>query len=263
MVNNEANLQSVKELLGHESLTTTEVYPVVHSNDKNFFDYMKTCKEIEDEFKKRFIILKNHGVFEHTDEVDEYAVRVVEGIKNSKRKSNFIENISNELVELPIYRKYFISDIDSDYPDNDILCADSNIPGDGFIIFSNEHLITEIFHYCFIELCLDIDDVEKIYELCDYNAEKFKRVILFLRDGNLESFDFRINLYSDDTIPFFDDDIIEDEIPNYDSSMVIISEVSTSNSIRAWHRFCDRQSESFDKKHYAKLKEIPKVAVKK
>ena len=254
-------INNIKDLKEKYLELIKQYHPVLHDDTKQ--DYMEICMNIEKEFKQQFTLLKDKGMFNPTSGFNEYGFRLMDSIKASERKNKFVEDISNELCDLPIYRRFFDSDIDRECPNNDILCADSNIPGDGFIIFSNEHLITEVFHYCFIDLCLDIDDVEKIYELCDWNAEKFKRVILFLREGNLEPFDFRINLYSDDTIPFFDDEIVEEELPDYNSSMIIISEVSTRDSIRAWHRFCDRQSESFDKKHYAKLKEIPKVAVKK
>ena len=72
----------------------------------------------------------------------------------------------------------------------------------------------------------------------------------------------RDNLNSDNPIPFFDDEIIEANLPGYDSSLVIINEVTNQDTIRAWLSFCMQQSESFDRRYHEVLTEKPKVIEK-
>ena len=249
-LNGISNIQSLKEKYLE---LIKENHPIFHSK-RQYLYYMGICMEIENEFKNRFKQLRSMGMTVSYDMPKERGFLLMENIKASNKRLEFMENISSELIKLPIYKKYY---------ENDFADSNSDIVNDGFIIASGKDLISDIFYSCFSELCLDLDDVTKIYELCDCNVEKFKRVILFLREGYLEPFDFRTNLYSDDTIPFFDDEISEEDIPDYNSSLVIVREISTSESIRGWNRFCNKQSECFDEKYYAKLMENPKVAVKK
>ena len=247
-----SDIRNIKSLKERYLELIKEYHPVFHSENKSI-NYMEICYDIENEFKIIFKQLKDNCMFSACEISKAYGYVLMENIKANERKNNFINSVSCELFKLPVYKKYF---------DND--CNDDNcdVIKDGFIVSSGRDLVNEVFYSCFVELCLDIDDVVKIYELSDCNAEKFKRVILFLREGNLEFFDFRSNLYSDDSIPFFDDDIVGENIPDYNSSLIIISEISTCESVRGWYRFCNRQSECFDEKFHSKLLEKSKVVVK-
>ena len=89
------------------------------------------------------------------------------------------------------------------------------------------------------------EEFAKLYELCQGNAEKTKRVIMFLSTGAISENDIHTNLQSDKPIPFFNDNIVVDNLPDY-SSFLILSKVTTKDkTYDAWREFCQKQRDDF------------------
>ena len=255
-------INNIKDLKDEYVKLIKQYHPILYSEKRNVFDYLDICMEIENEFKDKFKLLKGRGNFLPDDVCKYNGFKIMDGIKASDKKRKFIEKVSNELGKFPVKRRYFSKDSYNNYPNDEVIVNGSNTFNGDSILSYNKDLSDKIFYICFSYLCLDMDDVEKLYELCDCNAEKFKRVVLFLGNGNLEFFDFRSNLYSEESIPFFDDDIVVDGFPDYNSSLVLISEVSSSETYSSWNRFCNEQSDCFDQKIYAKMLDSSKVLLK-
>lgn len=234
-------------------------HPALH-NEESEITFMEICNEITDEFEKlrRQFINSRYNV-------DGYDNEIMCRLKKSKIEDEqlcFFREIMDKLLQLPVYRKHFRKDSFSSYPNDNVTVTNYNTECGGFIIESNKDQISSLYTTCKIELNLDFDDIKKLYELCDECPEKFKRVVRFLADGWLHPWDLRDNLNSDNPIPFFDDEIIEANLPGYDSSLVIINEVTNQDTIRAWLSFCMQQSESFDRRYHEVLTGRPKVIEK-
>lgn len=234
-------------------------HPSLYSFDKKIY-CLGVCNEILEEFESLKRHFKEKELYDETDDIEYF--RKFKRYNHNKAKFEFFDMLNNELEQLPIYRRYFKENSRGDYPDDDVVISDTNTQGGGFIIQSNSNINFHLYNTCTTELNLDMDDILKLYNLCDENAEKFKRVIIFLASGWLQPWDLRENLNSDNPIPIFDDSIIECDIPGYDSSLVLINEVTNHETISAWFRFCFKQCESFDKRFNEKLFEKNKVSIK-
>ena len=89
------------------------------------------------------------------------------------------------------------------------------------------------------------EEFAKLYELCGEDAEKMKRTIIFLSTGAISEKDIHTNLQSDKPIPFFNDNIVVDNLPDY-SSFLILSKVTTKGkTYDAWREFCQKQRDDF------------------
>ena len=89
------------------------------------------------------------------------------------------------------------------------------------------------------------EEFAKLYELCGEDAEKMKRTIMFLSTGAISEKDIHTNLQSTNPIPFFNDDIVVDNLPDY-SSFLILSKVTTKKkTFEAWREFCQKQRDDF------------------
>lgn len=89
------------------------------------------------------------------------------------------------------------------------------------------------------------DEFAKLYELCEKNAEKMKRTIMFLSTGAISENDIHINLQSDKSIPFFNDSIIVDNLPDYSSFLILSRETTKGETYDAWREFCQKQRDDF------------------
>ena len=185
-----------------------------------------------------------------------------ESCEQAKRIKSIFTGIVKELNSLPIYRRYFKKTSSTSYPNDDCIVSEENCRNGSYILKFNRDSAIDLYGFCVNRLHLSFDDIEFIYNSCGKNAEKFKRVIWFLLDSGVSVWDLRLNLCSDNPIPFFDDSIIEDGLPDYDSSLVLNDEVTSRETRNAWHSFVAKQSVSFNKRISKRLQEEAKVAVK-
>lgn len=89
------------------------------------------------------------------------------------------------------------------------------------------------------------DEFAILYELCEGNAEKMKRTIMFLSTGAISEKDIHTNLQSDKPIPFFNDNIIVDNLPDYSSFLILSRETTKDKTYDAWREFCQKQRDDF------------------
>lgn len=101
------------------------------------------------------------------------------------------------------------------------------------------------------------DEFAKLYELCQGNAEKIKRTIMFLSTGAIPERDIHFNLKSDNSIPFFNDNIIVDNLPDYNSFLLLSRESTKKETYAAWIEFCQKQSDDFLNRYYEFV--VPKI----
>lgn len=236
-----------------------QYHPVLH-NEENEITFMEICNEFTDEFEK----LKRQFI-DSKCTIDGYDNEILCRLKKSKIENEqlcFFREIMDKLLQLPVYRKYFIDSSLGDYSNDNTTVTNYNTECGGFIIESNKDQISSLYTICKVELNLDFEDVQKIYKMCNGNVELFKRVIIFLENGYLNPWDVRDNLNSDNPIPFFDEDIVEEKLPDFNSSLVLINEVTNYDTIRAWLRFCIQQSDSFDRRFFERLSEKAKINLK-
>lgn len=97
---------------------------------------------------------------------------------------------------------------------------------------------------CYIKQIVG-DEFAKLYELCQRNAEKMKRTIMFLSTGAISETDIHDNLQSDKAIPFFNDTIAVDNLPDYNSFFLLSRENTKDETCSAWIEFCQKQRDDF------------------
>lgn len=105
------------------------------------------------------------------------------------------------------------------------------------------------------------EEFVKLYELCGHNAEKIKRVIMFLSTGVIAETDIHANLTSENAVPFFNDAITVENLPGYDSFFLLSKENTKRDTISAWIEFCQRQRDDFLERYYACV--VPKITSEK
>lgn len=101
------------------------------------------------------------------------------------------------------------------------------------------------------------DEFTKLYELCQYNVEKMKRTIMFLSTGAIPDKDIHTNLQSNNAIPFLNDNIIVDNLPDYDSFLILSRENTKKETYAAWIEFCQKQRDDFLNRYYEYV--VPKI----
>ena len=89
------------------------------------------------------------------------------------------------------------------------------------------------------------DEFAKLYELCSFNAEKMKRTIMFLSTGAISENSIHNNLQSSNAIPFFNDNIVVNNLPDYDSFLLLNKNNTKRETFEAWISFCQKQRDDF------------------
>lgn len=220
--------------------------------------YSKICQDITDQYTSLYIILPS---------ADDLGLdkKVKYGWGEAYR---VFRDIRQGLDKLPIYRKYYKKNFYESYPDDDPGVVQKGVSEyeDG-ILDANEWYISKLETICFNKLHLSLDEVNTLYELCGRNAEKFKRVIAFFSTLAIASYDIHANLAGDNPVPFFDDEIPLEGIPDYSSSLVFNS-IDNPNlwkkymddyTWRSFATFCGLQRDSFERRHISKLTETPRI----
>ncbi len=73
---------------------------------------------------------------------------------------------------------------------------------------------------------------------------------MFLSTGAIAEKDIHTNLTSKNPIPFFDDNIIVENLPDYNSLLLLSKDAIKQDTYEAWIEFCQRQREIFYEKFY-------------
>ena len=73
---------------------------------------------------------------------------------------------------------------------------------------------------------------------------------MFLSTGAISERDIHTNLTSNSSIPFFNDNIIVENLPDYNSFLLLSSEYTKKDTIEAWIEFCKRQRDNFSERFY-------------
>lgn len=115
------------------------------------------------------------------------------------------------------------------------------------ILIKMESSVELFWSVCFTKKIIGIE-FAKLFELCGFNVEKMRRTIMFLSTGAISEKDIHTNLTSNNPIPFFDDNIIVDNLPNYNFFLLLSKETTKIETMEAWIEFCQKQRDNFSKK---------------
>lgn len=234
------NYQTPDELKKEYSKLVREYHPNF-AKDKDEFERLNTiCSEIISEYK---LLLKTFPKNKSTNE-------------NTRPKLlyDYIINGNEEALSACSKIVYHIFNLNIDYNFYD------TTPG---VQWKEEKLLSERNDTIelFWDICLEKniigDEFAKLFELCDCNAEKMKRTIMFLSTGAISENDIHINLTSTSPIPFFDDNITVENLPDYNSFLLLSKEITKKGTKKAWIEFCQKQRDSFYKNYYDLI--IPKI----
>jgi len=101
------------------------------------------------------------------------------------------------------------------------------------------------------------NEFARLFELCDSNVEKMRRVIMLLSTGAISEKDIHTNLTSSNSIPFFNDNITIENLPNYNSFLLLSKETTKQETYEAWIEFCQNQRDNFYERYYDTV--VPKI----
>ena len=83
---------------------------------------------------------------------------------------------------------------------------------------------------------------------------------MFLLTGAISEKDIHTNLTSDNAIPFFDKNISVENLPDYNSFLLLSKENTKKETIDAWIEFCKKQRDNFNENFYRSvIKKISEV----
>ncbi len=83
--------------------------------------------------------------------------------------------------------------------------------------------------FCFKKKIIG-NEFAKLFALCDSDVEKMRRSIMFLSTGAISERDIHTNLTSNSSIPFFNDNIIVENLTDYKSFLILIIEYTKKDT---------------------------------
>lgn len=230
------------------------------------FKYFNNCKDITSLKKEYIRLMKKYHPDLSTDENEiKYRTKICAEINSeydtfvkimplaryaSTESENTKNNtIYNEIINNSIAAKKAVDDIIINIQKPNIDYKFYYVT-EG-VIWQEENILAEInatisifWENCYNKQIVG-DEFAKLYELCQENAEKMKRTIMFLSTGAISDKDIHANLQSEKSIPFLNDAITVDNLPDY-SSFLLLSRDNTKKEIHsAWIEFCQKQRDDF------------------
>ena len=234
--NNCQNLSDVKKEY-YELIK--KYHPDLAKDESESKKFNEICKEINSEYKlicNRFPKVKKANENQKNGKYD----YIINGNEKAKNACGVIENkIYNLTIDYNFY--HALAGVEW-WEDQIKIEIDSNI---------------ELFwSICFAKKIIG-NEFAKLFELSDSNAEKMRRTIMFLSTGAISEKDIHTNLTSNNPIPFLDDNIVVENLPDYSSFLLLSKENTKRETIDAWIEFCQRQRDNFSEKFYDIM--VPKI----
>lgn len=213
-------------------------HPDLAKDELEFKKYNEICAEINNEYEE---IVKMFPKSKSTKEnIPNTLYDYI--INNSEEAKEVYEKIEDEISKLTIDYKYY-DVVNSKWWEEEVL---SELDG-SIALFWNVCVSKNIVGNKF----------SKLFELSDFNVEKMRRTIMFLSTGVISEQDIHANLNANNSIPFLDNNIIIEKLPNYNSFLLLSKENTKNETKEAWVEFCQRQRDNF----YEKFNDIivPKI----
>lgn len=224
------NCQNLNDLKKEYFRLIKKYHPDLAEDKSEFEQHNKICAEINSEYE---LILKRFPKSEKTNENYTIYEYIINGNEEAKRACNEIAyKISKLTIDYNFYHTFegakwweeqTLIEINSAIELFWSLCSAKKIIGNEFA---------------------------KLFELCGFNVEKMRRTIMFLSTGAISEKDIHTNLTSNNSIPFFDDNIIVENLPDYNSFLLLSKESTKKDTYEAWIEFCQRQRDNFYEKFY-------------
>lgn len=237
------NYQSKKELR-KEYLTLMKKHHPDYAKDKgDFVERCKICTEINNEYE---LVSKMFSKSEEQNDDVKKSIYdyVVNGNEEARHACNEVaKNIASLAIDFNFYHVVegarwwedeILEEIDNSINLFWVTCSSKKIVGSEFA---------------------------ELFKLCDFNVEKMRRTIMFLSTGAIPEKDIHTNLTSSTPIPFFDNCISIDNLPDYNSFLLLSRENTTQETKDAWIDFCQKQRDFFTEKFYEMV--VPKINTEK
>ncbi len=205
MANYFNNCQNLDDLKKEYLRLIKKYHPDLAKDESEFKYFNKICAEINNEYD---IILKKFPKSKKTKENYSIYEYIINGNEEAK---GVCDEIAESIYKLNIdYNYYHIGN--AKWWEDQILNEINN----AIKLFWNLCLAKKIIGNEFV----------KLFELCCFNVEKMRRTIMFLSTGAISEQDIHTNLTSNNPIPFFDDNIIVENLPDYNSFLLLTKETA-------------------------------------
>lgn len=234
------NYQSQEDLRKDYLKLIKKYHPDLAKDDLEREKCNEICKEINKEYE---LLCKSLPKSNKTQKSSYSGIR--DYIANGNEEAqNACDEISDIISELPIDCNFYHTLDNAPWWEEQVsMEIDSTID-----IFWNICLSKKIIGSEFVRL----------FELCDLNVEKMRRTVMFLSTGAISEKDIHTNLTSDNAIPFFDNNIAAEKLPDYNTFLLLGSEATKRETLEAWIEFCQKQRDNFNEKFYEIV--VPKIS---
>lgn len=226
------NCQNLSDLKKEYLKLIKKYHPDLAKDKLEFEQRNEICAEINNEYE---LLFKR---FPKSNKAEESAYHSIyeDIINGSEEAKNACNEIADKISDLTIdYNFYHIIDGAKWWEDQ--------------ILIEIDNTIRIFWDTCFTKKIIG-NEFAKLFELCNFNVEKMRRTIMFLSTGAISEKDIHTNLTSNSPIPFFDDNIIVENLPDYNSFLLLKKDITDENTIEAWIEFCQKQRDNFSEKFY-------------
>lgn len=238
MANYFTDCKNLEELRKEYLRLIKKYHPDLLTNQDEFEKNNQLCSEINNEydsimktFFKGNTLPKDYS--KYNDVVDE-----------NKEAKSILDEIVNKLNSLNLDYNFYNSNVGVRWWEEEIEIEKNNA-------------IKLFIHQCYAKNIIG-EKFIKLYKLCGCNAEKMRRVVLFLSTGALSDKDIHDNLEMDKPVEFFSDYLFVENLPDYDSFLVLSNENTKKETINAWIRLCQIQRDNFNDKFLdTNVKKLP------
>ncbi len=227
-----SNCQNLSDLKSQYKKLLRKYHPDLATGKSEFEQLNKTCAEINDEYN---IIIKRFP--ENKVEEERKNVNIYNYVINSDDEArNACDVIADNIAKLQIDYNFYYTFGRAKWWEDQVLLEISNSIRFFWNICVEKKIVGKVF--------------ARLFELCDFNVEKMRRTIMFLSTCAIAEKDIHTNLTASNSIPFFDDYITVENLPDYNSFLLLSKEITKKETIEAWIEFCQRQRDNFYEKFY-------------
>lgn len=235
MLNFFVDVNNLEDLRKQYLSLMKKYHPDLVTDERTKKEYNEICSQINDEYEKLKNRLPKQQKFSQTG----YESIQEKIINNSSKAREAVRKILSIGFNRNLNYDYYQTQYKGiQWWEEEISILHSNF-------------VNYFWEFCYLKNIIG-DEFAKLFELCDFNVEKMQRNILFLSTGAISEKDIHINLNSDNAIPFFDDKILSDDLPSYDSFLLLSKNHLKEETLDSWIEFCQRQRDTF----YEKFDEI-------
>lgn len=219
------NCKNFKEMRIAYLTLMKKYHPDLTQSEEEKLENTRICAEINSEYEMFAKLLPKEAIYNNDNNVFSQI------ICNDAKAGEACEQIMKTIVKPRIDYDYYQSF-------NGVLWWEEAV------LNEIDQYITAFWSVCYAKNIVG-EKFAKLYELCGFNTEKMRRVVMFLATGAIPDSVIHTNLTSSNATPFFDDTMGENSLPSYEFFLLLCKDYVKEETITSWISFCQMQRDVF------------------